>query len=142
MTYRISLLFFLLSLFYYDQARAQTRIIDSLKEKVVLAGSANDRLNAILLLCEERQSLHADTLSYYASIAKRLASDLGDPSRSALAGYFIASSLSRNGKLEEAMDMSDENLEGLNWRSNKNAYVKFSLLKGQLLIKGGKYKES
>ncbi|MBL0183769.1 MAG: hypothetical protein IPP96_16370 [Chitinophagaceae bacterium] len=133
---------FFISLFCIGNANAQTRLIDSLKKNISQARSPVDKLNSILGLCEQRQSLNTDTLFYYASLAKKMATSLADDKNIALANYFVSNSLARKGELEEAMRMTDENLEQLSYQKNRNAYLKFSLQKGQLNIKSNRYKEA
>ena len=63
----------------------QTHKIDDLKQRVNTAKNNSDRLNAILKLCNEYESLPKDTLWNYAIKAKALATALNDPHRKTLA---------------------------------------------------------
>lgn len=142
MTWRLFLALFFIYLFSIGNAGAQTRLIDSLKKNISQARTPADKLNSILGLCEQRQSLNTDTLFYYASLAQKMATGLKDNKNIALANYFVSNSLARKGELEEAMKMTDENLKQLSYQNNRNAYLKFSLQKGQLNIKSNRYKEA
>jgi hypothetical protein len=124
---RCLLLMFLLNLFCAGDADAQTALIDSVKKNIGHAKSAQNKLNAVLALCEQRQSLNTDTLFYYASLGRKMAITLKDEENIALANYFVSNSLSRKGELDEALDITNANLEKLSYQKNKNAYTKFSI---------------
>jgi signal transduction histidine kinase len=135
-------IFFLLYGVYALESTGQTPLIDSLKKNITDSKSLQNKLNAILALCEQRQSLNTDTLFYYASLAGKMAMALKDVKNTALANYFVSNSLSRKGELDGALSITNENLEKLSYRKNKNAYTKFSLQKGQLYIKSNRYKDA
>lgn len=142
MLFRHYLLLFLLYLFCHGTAESQTTLIDSLKKNIARAISSQEKLNAVLALCEQRQSLNTDTLFYYASLARKMAIALKDDKNIPMANYFVSSSLSRKGELDAALNITNENLETLSYQINKDAYTKFSIQKGQLYIKSNRYKEA
>ena len=142
MVHRFLLCVFVMFAFFCEKTGAQTPLIDSLKKKISLTDLSAKRLDAILALCEYRQSLHADTLSYYATIARKIATDLNEKTKLELADFFIANSLSRKGELEKSREITDESLQKLSYKNNKNAYVKFCLQQGQLFMRENKYKEA
>jgi signal transduction histidine kinase/tetratricopeptide (TPR) repeat protein len=142
MQFRRLLIMFLICLFCAGGTKAQTPLIDSLKKNIIAATTSENKLKAVLALCEQRQSLNTDTLFWYASLANKMAVDLQDEDDIALSNFFVSNSLSRKGELEAALKITDENLERLSYRKNKNAYTKFSIQKGQLYIKSNRYKEA
>lgn len=137
---------FILFIFYGIQfpisALSQTRKIDSLKRQISLAFTASKKLDAIFALCEEKQSLNTDTLFYYASVAREMAMGSNNEARISLANYFISNCLVKKGRLDSALQMTDENLKTLSYSKNRIVYPKFSVQKGQIFIKTNKYKEA
>ena len=115
MLFRRFLLLFSLYLFCHGAADAQTALIDSLKKNISLAISSRDKLNAVIALCEQRQSLNTDTLFYYASLARKMAIALKDDKNIPIANYFVSSSLSRKGELDAALNITNDNLENLSY---------------------------
>jgi signal transduction histidine kinase len=139
---RPTFLVIVLLYFFCIAGNAQTPLIDGLKKDIGSASSPGYKLDAILALCEQRQSLNTDTLFYYATLAKKMATVLKDQDKIALADYFVANSLSRKGELDTALAITNANLEHLSYKKNREVYRKFSLQKGQLFIKSNKYKEA
>jgi signal transduction histidine kinase len=82
---------------------AQTSTIDSLLQTVYRAGNEGDRLNAILTLCDEYQSLDRDTLDHYAYLARELATKAGDKKAMALAEIAVANDYLRWGWADSAI---------------------------------------
>lgn len=56
-------------------ADGQTPIADSLKQHIYTARNSEEKLKAIILYCDEFQSLNRDTVYFYAQEAMRLAKD-------------------------------------------------------------------
>jgi signal transduction histidine kinase/tetratricopeptide (TPR) repeat protein len=139
---RFPLFLLVVFLLQFRAIMGQTPLIDSLKRQVLVSKTATSRLQAVLAVCEQRQSLNTDTLYYFASMAKKLAADLDDANGIQLADYFVANSLVRRGNLDQAMEITEKALATLTWQKNKNAYAKFMMQKGQMFIKTSKYKEA
>src|SRR3569833_1844572 len=66
---------------------AQTHRIDSLKSRIHLLNNPPDKLRAILILCNEYETLPKDTLWNYATKARAMASELNDLHSAGLAVY-------------------------------------------------------
>ncbi|HEY2721227.1 MAG TPA: tetratricopeptide repeat protein [Chitinophagaceae bacterium] len=122
--------------------QGQTKLIDSLKKNVAAEKDPGKKLDAIFSLCEQRQSLHTDTLAHYAEMAKEIALKTGDKSKITLADYFISNYLTKRGKLDTALRITDRYLARLNYQADKDVYVKFSLQRGQIFLKTERYKEA
>jgi tetratricopeptide (TPR) repeat protein len=142
MSFRSFLLIVVLIFFCGSYMAAQTHLIDSLKKNIINARTPESRLNTVLALCEQRQSLNTDTLFYYATLAQKIATELKDKDKIVLADYFVSNSLSRKGKLDEALAITIKNLAHLSYKNNQNAYTKFSIQKGQLFIRSSRYKDA
>lgn len=102
--YRVAVALFLMIGFLWS-ASAQTKYIDSLKQLVHHAGNDQEKLKAILVLCDEFQSLNRDTLDLYTSQAKNLAYKSGDERNMKLAAIVIANDYYRWGWSDSALEV-------------------------------------
>ncbi len=122
---------------------AQTKRIDSLKRLIASAPSSSKKLEAILALCEHRQSLNTDTFCFYAAEAKVLSASLHDDKSLAWSEYYIANCLAKKGELDSTLKICNESLEKIHYNNgNENLYVRLSLQKGQVYIKTNQYKDA
>jgi len=122
---------------------AQTKRIDNLKHLIASAPSSSKKLEAILALCEQRQSLNTDTFLFYATEAKALSASLHDDKSLAWSEYYIANCLAKNGELDSALKICDETLKRIQYSNgNERLYVNLSLQKGQIYIKANQYKDA
>lgn len=121
---------------------SQTKLIDSLKRTIATEEVPEKKLDAIFALCEQKQSLHSDTLARYAEMARKLALKSGDRSKCILADYFVSSYLAKKEQFDSALKITDRYLEHLNYQEETEAYIKFSIQKGQILLRSEKYKEA
>ena len=132
-----------LNLFYGWHAIGQTRAIDSVR--LVIQKTINERqlLSSILFLCEQRTSLHSDTLLRYANRAIPLAEKTGIPEERAMADYYIAAAMVRMGNTDSAETIINRHFTNLSVNHKKSdAFRKFVSLKGQIMIKSSQYKEA
>lgn len=100
-------------------------------------------MNLLLGLCEQRNSLSADSLMKFASEASRLAHLLKDREKIFLASYYIGTALEKKGFLDSADQLTDLNLRQLE-RTDLFALprAKFIYLKGSLHVRKNEYKEA
>jgi signal transduction histidine kinase len=98
---------FLIAVFFVSciswPASSQTRHNDSLKQLVYLADTDQEKLKAILALCDEFQSLNRDTFDFYTLQAKKLAYKSGDERNMKLAAIVVANNYYRWGWMDSAM---------------------------------------
>jgi signal transduction histidine kinase len=94
-------IFFITGLSWF--VSAQSGHIDSLKQLVYRAGSEQEKLKAILVLCDEFQSLNRDTFDFYTIQAKNLAYKSGDERNINLAAIVVANNYYRWGWMDSAM---------------------------------------
>lgn len=87
----------LLLLLFSSAARTQSRLIDSLKEQVHHAATSEQKLEAILALCNEYKSITRDTLDYYAFLARDLAAQTNKTRLKQMAELAVASDYARWG---------------------------------------------
>ena len=123
---------------------SQTKNIDSLKNNITKAPTAQQQLQAIFALCEERQSFSADTLLHYLQQAEMLSKRINNPAftqkeiRYYIAGYYM-----KTGKTDSVVRIINSFVYQLG--KDSAAYqlqMKALYLKGNALIRGGRYKES
>lgn len=84
-------------------ALSQTSSIDSLLQAVYRAGNDKSRLNAMLAVCEEYQSVNRDTLDLYSYAARDLAEKTGDKKSKSLAEIAVANDYFRWGWVDSAV---------------------------------------
>ncbi len=94
-------LFFIIG--FLQVAICQTGQIDSLKQLVHHAKNDQVKLNAILALCDEFQSLNRDTFDLYTIQAKKLAYKSGNERNINLAAIVVANNYYRWGWMDSAM---------------------------------------
>ncbi len=84
-------------------AHGQTKIIDSLQQRIYKTPNPQAKLQVILKLCEEYRSLQRDTLDYYARVAMEMAAQIGDVRSKDLAQFALANSHFRWGWMDSAL---------------------------------------
>jgi signal transduction histidine kinase len=78
--------------------------IDSLKIIIQKTSVKANKMEAIFALCQQQESLHADTLYVYALQAKQLASALNSSTKTMEAEYYEAICLFKKNKLDSALE--------------------------------------
>ncbi len=99
MVFRACILFPLLILLSKNYVIAQTRTINRLKIEIAKAEKPEQKLEAVLALCDQGYSLHPDTLMYYAQKANSLATETHQPNSKVKALYYQSFSLTNKGLL-------------------------------------------
>jgi signal transduction histidine kinase len=117
---------------------AQTNRITVLKKKVEQAGTMQEKLAAILTLCEETESLNDDTLLHYATEAKTIASSQKNSVQVQLASYYEAYALYRKGMVDSSFAITTDHLS----HADPSLYFRFSFLKARSLMRKRQYKEA
>jgi signal transduction histidine kinase len=121
----------------------QTKRIDSLKKAINYSSDKQTKLKNLLLLCDERQSLHNDSLYKYAEQAGSLAAALKNDHQIMEATFYKNTSLLKKGLLDTVIKNCDETLKQIAL-ANKNDGVElgFIQLKGMALIRKNLFKEA
>jgi signal transduction histidine kinase len=141
--YRFTIALFLIIVFSRS-ASTQTGHIDSLKQLVYHAGTEKEKLKAILVLCDEFQSLNRDTFDMYTIQAKQLAYKLGDKRNMKLAAIVIANNYYRWGWMDSAMAAITPVLENspVDNADTRDIYFKAGRQKALFLGSKSKYAEA
>lgn len=121
---------------------SQTKTIENLKKQIQFAQNADQKLDALFLLCEQRLSLNSDTLCKYAWASKKLSLSQNSFTKKALADYYVANCYVKMGMLDSALLLCNRNIEKLQSdKAGREALLKLIALKAQVLVKSNKYKE-
>jgi len=122
----------------------QTHRIDSLKDRIQFSKSPEARLKAILVLCDEYETLPKDTLWEYALKAKAMASDLHDLHSAGLAVYAQAQAYLRWKNTDSAKVLVQRELPkySADDASSRDVYFKLSQLKIDFAGNASNYKDA
>lgn len=123
-------------------AICQSHKIDSLKITIQTAASPALRLQSILQLCLEKNSLRGDTLYVYALQAKRIAQQLKDKGAEAWADYNILAHLLSTGRADSMLVQIDRFAGNSTLLTDRNLYYKVYLLKANALNRNNKLNEA
>ena len=122
---------------------AQTVKVDSLKILFACTNDPDQKMKLAFSLCEQKQSLSTDSLYMYASFAKKVAYGENDITGVALAESYLTNCLIKKALLDSALQVCSNFLEKLRYiDENSKPYIRFSLLKGQVLIRMSRYREA
>lgn len=126
-----------------NRAVAQTPVIESLKNKIAIAAATKEKLSAIFELCEQRQSMNSDTLDYYATMAKQLATGTHDKQNIIRANYYLIFSNVKKGLLDKSLDETDSALQkATGFPADQILKSSLLKLKANILIRKNQYKEA
>jgi two-component system, NarL family, sensor kinase len=118
----------------YESANAQSANISMAKQKIYNAATEEERLTALVAFGKLRNSLHGDTIYYYAQWAKKLALQLKDKRSLAWATYSIISADLAKGKVDSVTQQIDRDFSLIEIkRTDAALYYKIQLLKANAL---------
>jgi signal transduction histidine kinase len=142
----MSILLRFILLFFFSLGKvtySQTHIIDSLKKRVTKAENKEQKVKALLDLCQQKYSLTADSLYHFASEVKRLSQKEPGRRNAILADYYIAYSMVINSMEDSSLRMTNYYLEKLkDNKEEKEAYMLFLQLKGITFYRTSRSKET
>jgi two-component system NarL family sensor kinase len=134
--------FFLLSTCF--AGHAQTRVVDSLLQLIYKAKGNEEKLNAILVLCEEYKSMARDTLDHYSFSARELATKTNNKRLKDLAELAVAYDYMRWGWTDSVIftvaPLIKEN--AVTDAGNRVVYFKASRLKAMSYAMHSRYREA
>jgi tetratricopeptide (TPR) repeat protein len=87
---------------------AQTKTIENLKTNIRAAGSKEEKIKAIFLLCEQGYSVHPDTLMKYAEEARSIATAEHSLHEEVQAMYYQSGVLTTKGLIDSSLNMADQ----------------------------------
>ena len=118
--------------------QAQTTAIDSLKQVYHKAGGKENRLQALLNLCDYHQSIQKDTLYQYALTANTLAKESSNKIDRGRAAIILANAFLRLGKTDSAEAVVNNNLPLYDIKDPATRRIYFSLSALQVDYYGAK----
>jgi signal transduction histidine kinase len=122
---------------------AQTATIENIKRKITASRNDGEKLKAIFELGEQRQSLNADTLYYYADIAKKITVRNNDSYNTAWADYYLISGELRRGELDRCLSEVDGAMTiAAKYSQDELLLFNLSRLKATILIRKNQYKDA
>lgn len=125
-------------------SRAQTRKVDSLKSIYINAWTRGEKLQAILAVCEEHQSMNRDTLYQYALIAKELALQTNNNRGKSLAALALANAYMRWGWVDSALVAIEPQLlqSSADDANTRDLYFKLARLKAMCYGSKSNFKDA
>ena len=143
MNFSALILGFAFMIFSCQCAFTQTSKIEDLKKAFHRAGSNEEKIKSLILLCEERQSLHTDSLLKYAQQARLLADSIRNSTYSLSANFYINAAYLKKGLHKEVIASCDRDIKLLGNSAPENKLrLQIMQLKGMALIRNEQYKES
>lgn len=133
----------LIALLLCNMVFSQTSIIDSLSRSVNNAKTSNEKLHQLLVLCEQHQSIHKDSLWQYALHAKQLANNK-DKKSIGLANIAVINALFRYDKIDSAQKIVNNELPKYSVEKENERFLFFRLseLKSDCYNAVSNYKEA
>jgi len=124
------------------QIKAQTHIIDSLKNNIAIAKTPSAEYNALIALCDKWKSLEADTVYKYPFVAKELAVKQQKNEDADFADYYLAACLVKKNKLNASLIELNKLWSKYNNYSNgkHNLHNKIPELKATVFIRTNDFK--
>lgn len=121
-------------------SNAQGRFIDSLKQRVYQAPNESEKLNALLVLCDEYQSLNRDSFDVYTLQLKQLAAKSGNERIKKLSAIVIANDYFRWGWLDSELVAIDPVIDHSSVDDDLSRVIYFKASRQKALYLGGKSK--
>ena len=122
---------------------AQTGRIDALQHSLVNTADPSEKLNLLIRLCDEGESLTADSLLLYAQHARRTAGTLRKPLVESMAAYYEAYAYYRKNIPDSVSAISGHYLTLMQRKDpNAPAINLFQLLDARSLVRKQQYKEA
>ncbi|MBS1599374.1 MAG: hypothetical protein JST75_14205 [Bacteroidetes bacterium] len=125
-------------------ATAQTHVIDSLRNKMWVESNPAAKLQLLITLCEQHQSINKDSLYQYALLAQDLSQREKNKKNKALADLILINSYLRIGNTDSAMELTDAGLltNTLNNPDSRDIYFKLTALKADCYGDASDYKNA
>ena len=107
--------------------KAQTPVIDSLKQVYVNASTTDTRLKSLFALCRYHQSIHKDSLYQYALTAKKLAKFANNKISNGHAAVILINAYLRLGKTDSAEAIVNSSLPLFDVKDEASREIYFTL---------------
>lgn len=136
-------LILLFTCFHCISSIGQTTKIDNLKKEIGNAASDNDKLQAILSLCDQGYTLHPDTLMFYAERANQIAQRVKHIHSEVESQYYRSYAFTNKGLIDSSLVIADRCLQVLKTVTS-DPVLEGKLLnqKGRCYMRKNQYKEA
>lgn len=117
-------------------AHAQTAVIEKLKDRIAKAASAEEKINYIFRLCEEKQSMSTEAHRYYVTLATNIARTLHNgfyEDKASAENVFL---LAKDEKTDTALSIVNALLKKYERTGNRDFITELLVLKGRVLDRG------
>lgn len=122
---------------------SQTRIIDNLKQTIRNAQSEDEKLRAILDLCDQGYSLHPDTLMAYAKKARTIAQERSNQHDEVKGMYYEAFALTNKGLIDSSLNVANQCFQALSGKIEDPVLLANVLnQKGRCYMRKNQYNEA
>ena len=121
-------------------ASSQTRVIDSLRQNFYRSKGNEQRLQALVDLFEEYQSLNRDSMDIYAPVLKELGDKSGNARNKSLATLAYANWYYRYGWTDSALFFIEPEFRNNKVTDSKNRDIYFKLSRAKAIYYGSKSK--
>lgn len=139
----IFLLFLAIMLGQTHTGFSQTKTIDNLKQIIRKTQSSDEKLQAILDLCDQGYSLHPDTLMAYAKKAQTIAQERSNRHDEVKALYYEAFALTNKGLIDSSLNIANQCLQTLSGKIEDRVLLANVLnQKGRCYMRKNQYKEA
>lgn len=126
-----------------NSSMAQTPYIDSVKQVIAQQKDASKKLESVFALCDKYSSLHPDTLQTYLALARQLSGKDATQIQSLQLHYYEAIWLSRQGLMDSAKALIEQNLAKTDQQPEYRALEnRYQLTYSNFLIRENKQKEA
>ena len=129
-------------LLHINNIFSQTNKIEVLKMSLDKVNDASQKLDAALALCSQSHSLNADTLYYYAKLAKQLSVNLHDNKKNILSDLAMIIWLGRKNIFDSALKICNNDLKNISYPKDGALYTKMIMQKCYVLSKMAKPKDA
>lgn len=121
----------------------QTTVINELKHVISKSPSPEEKLQAMLDLCDQGYSLHSDTLMFYAKSAKKMAAATHNLHDEVKAMYYEAFAFTNKGLIDSSLNLANQCLQMLPGKID-DPLLQANLLnqKGRCYMRKNQYKEA
>lgn len=134
---------YIILLFTSLSSFSQTPVIERLKKNIEQASADDQKLAAILLLCDQGYTLHPDTLMLYAKKAREIAEQQRNLPDKVEAMYYHSYALTNKGLIDSSLNEAERCLKILDKEIN-DPVLKAKLLnqKGRCYMRKNQYREA
>lgn len=123
---------------------AQTAMIEQLRQNFYASATKETQLRTLLSLCAQQQSLNQDSLSKYAQLARKLATDQKNKQYKSQADIAMIYSYFREEKMDSALDLIETALveNPVTDPNLRSSYFELAAQKADYFGDASKYKEA